>query len=52
VLALRAAGGLHRDERVAVLFTGAVRTAPNERRKHDEELPRTRHPVAQGLRAR
>ena len=52
LLALHAAGSLDPDERVAVLFTGVVRTAPNERRKHDEELPRTRHPVAQGVRAR
>jgi threonine synthase len=51
LLALRAAGELEVDERVAVLFTGAVRAAPPERRTDDEELPRTRHPVAQGLRA-
>ena len=51
LLALRQAGEVSDDERVAVLFTGAVRTAPHERRKHDEKLPRTRHPVAQGLRA-
>jgi threonine synthase len=52
LLALRAAGEIGDDERVAVLFTGAVRAAPPERRPRDEELPRTRHPVAQGLRAR
>jgi threonine synthase len=52
LLALRSAGDLARDERVALLFTGAVRTAPTRRRRRDEELPRTRHPVAQGLRAR
>ncbi|MCZ7589110.1 MAG: pyridoxal-phosphate dependent enzyme [Gaiella sp.] len=52
LLALRAAGDLDPEERVAVLFTGVVRTAPTERRRHDEELPRTRHPVASGLRAR
>jgi len=52
LLALGAAGELDPDERVCVLFTGVVRTAPTERRKDDEELPRTRHPVAQGLRAR
>ncbi len=51
LLALREAGEIADDERVAVLFTGAVRTAPTERRNSDEELPRTRHPVAQGLRA-
>jgi threonine dehydratase len=52
LLALRAAGEVADDERVAVLFTGAVRTAPTQRRRRDEELPRARHPVAQGLRAR
>jgi threonine synthase len=51
LLALRDAGELADDERIAVLFTGAVRTALPERRQEDEELPRTRHPVAQGLRA-
>ena len=50
LLALRATGDVGDDERVAVLFTGAVRSAPAERRERDEELPRTRHPVAQGLR--
>jgi threonine synthase len=52
LLHLRATGRIDADERVALLFTGAVRTAPPERRRRDEELPRTRHPVAQGLRAR
>ena len=52
LLALRATGRVRDDERVAVLFTGVVRAAPRERRERDEELPRTRHPVAQGLRAR
>jgi threonine synthase len=51
LLALREAGEIADDERVAVLFTGVVRTAPAERRNPDEELPRARHPVAQGLRA-
>jgi threonine synthase len=51
LLALRATGDVADDERVAVLFTGAVRTAPPERRTDDEELSRTRHPVAEGLRA-
>jgi threonine synthase len=46
--ALRAAGEVGDDERVAVLFTGAVRTTE---RTNDEELPRARHPVAEGLRA-
>jgi threonine synthase len=52
LLALRSAGEVAPDERVAVLFTGAVRAAPTRGRKRDEELPGTRHPVAQGLRAR
>jgi threonine synthase len=52
LLALRDAGEVADDERIAVLFTGVVRAAPRERRKRDEELPRARHPVAQGLRAR
>jgi threonine synthase len=52
LLALHAEGRLARDERIAVLFTGAVRTAPTERRKRNEELYRARHPVAPGLRAR
>jgi len=52
LLALREeAGRVAVDERVAVLFTGVVRAAPPERRTQDEELPRTRHPVAQGVRA-
>jgi threonine synthase len=51
LLHLRATGWVAEEERIAVLFTGAVRTAPSERSHHDEELPRTRHPVAQGLRA-
>ena len=49
LVALRAMGHVADDERVAVLFTGVVRTAPPPRRKDDEEFPRTRHPVAQGL---
>jgi threonine synthase len=48
---LVALGEIAPTERIAVLFTGAVRTAPHERRREDEELPRARHPVAQGLRA-
>jgi threonine synthase len=51
LLELRAAGEIGDDERIAVLFTGVERTAPVERREDDEELPRTRHPVAEGLRA-
>jgi threonine synthase len=49
LLALRATGGVEDHERVAVLFTGVVRAAPAERREPDEEFPRARHPVAQGL---
>jgi threonine synthase len=51
LLALREAAEIADDERVAVLFTGVARAAPAERRDPNEELPRTRHPVAQGLRA-
>jgi threonine synthase len=51
VMALRADGVLGPDERVAVLFTGVVRTEQPEERSRDEKLSRTRHPVAQGLRA-
>jgi threonine synthase len=51
LLALRDAHEIGDDERIALLFTGVVRTAPAERRESDEELPGTRHPVAQGLRA-
>jgi threonine synthase len=49
LLALRTLGRVSDDERVAVLFTGVVRTPSGERRERDEELPRTGHPVAQGL---
>jgi threonine synthase len=49
LLALRAAGGVADDERVAVLFTGVVRANPSTGGNHDEELPRTRHPVAERL---
>ena len=51
LVALHALGEIAADERIAVLFTGAVRTAPNGRRRDHEELPRARHPVAQGVRA-
>ncbi len=51
LLALRTAGKLADDERVAVLFTGATRAAPSpdEERNDDEKLRRQGHPVAQGL---
>ena len=44
----RAPGRDRTDERVAVLFTGM----PTGRRNRHEELRRTGHPVAEGLRAR
>jgi len=49
LLALRTSGGVSADERVAVLFTGAIRSHTPNGRNHDEELRRARHPVAQGL---
>lgn len=49
LLALRDAGEIDDDERVAVLFTGATRQTERTR---DEELSRSRHPVAEGVRAR
>ncbi len=49
LLALRASGRVADDERVVVLFTGAVRTNTPRGRNRDEELSRPRHPVAQGL---
>jgi threonine synthase len=51
LLALRETGRVADHERVAVLFTGVVRAAPPERRTHDEEFSRTRHPVPEGVRA-
>jgi threonine synthase len=52
LLALRDAGLVADDERVAVLFTGVDRTDTNERKdERDAELSRPRHPVAEGLRA-
>jgi threonine synthase len=52
LLALRAAGEVAEDERVALLFTGVVRRPQTEERSRDEKLSRPRHPVAQGVRAR
>ena len=49
LLALRTSGGFSADERVAVLFTGAIRSHTPNGRNHDEELRRARHPDAQGL---
>jgi threonine synthase len=48
LLALRDAGRVTDDERVAVLFTGVIRQQPTEGNRN-EELSRARHPVAQGL---
>jgi hypothetical protein len=48
LVALRDVGEVRDDERVLVLFTGVARSTKG---RHDEELRRTRHPVAQGLRA-
>jgi threonine synthase len=49
VLALLAGGDLSPEERVVVLFTGAIRSSHTTGRIRDEELSRPRHPVAQGL---
>jgi threonine synthase len=53
LLQLRAEGEVGDDERVALLFTGATRSGPHERKEwRDEELSGQGHPVAQGVRAR
>ena len=50
LLALREAGGVGDDERVAVLFTGVSRSDVHlDKEWRHEELSGTRHPVAQGL---
>jgi threonine synthase len=49
LLVMRAAGEVGVDERVALLFTGIARAAQTTERNHDEELSRSRHPVAQAL---
>jgi threonine synthase len=51
LVALGASAALREDERVAVLFTGVDRIDKQDERSRDEKLSRTRHPVAQGLRA-
>jgi threonine synthase len=52
LLALREAGAVGDEERVAVLFTGVRRSAsPRPGRTRDEELSRPRHPVVEGVRA-
>ncbi|HSP74524.1 MAG TPA: pyridoxal-phosphate dependent enzyme, partial [Gaiellaceae bacterium] len=52
LIALRDAGEVGDDEKVALLYTGVVRTHADTERKTDEKLSRPRHPVAEGLRAR
>ena len=49
LIALRELGAVDDDERVALLFTGIDRSIQGE---SNAKLHRTRHPVAQGLRAR
>jgi threonine synthase len=49
LIALRELGAVDDGERVALLFTGLDRTTKGE---NDAKLHRTRHPVAEGLRAR
>jgi threonine synthase len=50
LVALRDAGLVNDDERVAVLFTGVSRSHQSKKEEHrDAELPGSRHPVAQGL---
>ncbi|MGH2936273.1 MAG: pyridoxal-phosphate dependent enzyme [Gaiellaceae bacterium] len=49
LIALRELGAVDDGERVALLFTGIDRSSKGE---GDEKLHRTRHPVAEGLRAR
>jgi threonine synthase len=52
LLELRAAHSVADDERVGVLFTGVDRSAStNKKGAEDAQLSRTRHPVAQGIRA-
>ncbi len=50
LLALREAGGIDEDERVALLFTGVSRSdVHDDKESRHEKLSGTRHPVAQGL---
>ena len=50
LLALREAGDVGDDERVALLFTGVSRSDVNDDKgRRHEELSRPRHPVAQGI---
>ncbi len=49
LIALREAGAVSADERVAVLLTGVLRHNQPTGRNRDEEFSRARHPVAQGI---
>jgi threonine synthase len=51
LIALREAGSVGDDERVAVLFTGIDRTTTKEKGAGDAELSRAGHPLAEGVRA-
>jgi threonine synthase len=51
LLALREAGQVRDDERVAVLFTGVDRTTDQTKGARDAQLFREGHPLAEGIRA-
>jgi threonine synthase len=51
LIALREAGQVADDERVAVLFTGVDRATGEHKGARDEELFREGHPLAEGIRA-
>ena len=51
LIALRERGRVGDDERVAVLFTGVDRHKSDLKGANDAQLHRTRHPVAEGVRA-
>jgi threonine synthase len=51
LLALREAGEVRDDERVAVLFTGVDRTTDGDKGARDAQLFREGHPLAEGIRA-
>ena len=51
LLALREAGEVRDDERVAVLFTGVDRTTDQDKGARDAQLFREGHPLAEGIRA-
>ncbi len=50
LIALREAGDIGDDERVAVLFTGIDRTTTQRKGASDAELSRAGHPLAEGVR--